>query len=62
MKIKKGGKDIIVDIDWATEESFITIGIKHFKVWTPPGPEYKGTKGEFGKANNLLSGLGFVGN
>lgn len=58
----KGGKDVIVDIDWATETSFVTIGVKHFKLWNSGATEYKATQGQFGKANNLLSGLCFVGN
>lgn len=58
----KGGKDVIVDIDWSSETNFVSIGVKHFKVWSPSGKEYKGTTGQFGKANNLLSGICFVNN
>lgn len=39
----KGGREVIVDIDWATESSFVSIGVKHFKLWTDAGKDYKAT-------------------
>ena len=29
----KGGPEVIVDLRWANETSFVSIGVKHFKLW-----------------------------
>jgi len=29
----KGGRELILDICWKSEDEFITVGPKHFKVW-----------------------------
>ncbi|EGR30797.1 hypothetical protein IMG5_123400 [Ichthyophthirius multifiliis] len=57
-----GGKEVIVDLDWINDTSFVTIGIKHFKFWNQAEGTYKGQTGQFGKGNNILSGIGFVNN
>lgn len=57
-----GGKEVIVDVFWIAESSFISIGIKHFKLWNSTGDTYKGETGQFGKGNNILSGIELVGN
>lgn len=29
-----GGREVITKVQWASEEEFITVGIRHFKFWT----------------------------
>lgn len=32
-KVFEGGREIILDLDWLDEDSFSTVGVKHFKFW-----------------------------
>ena len=50
----KGGKDVIIAMEWVTQKSFVTIGLKHFKLWDVNGTTIKGSSGSFGKNCNLL--------
>lgn len=34
---EKGDTAKIVDLEWESEESFVSVGIKHFKTWTLAG-------------------------
>ncbi|KAL4483877.1 hypothetical protein ABPG72_006252 [Tetrahymena utriculariae] len=56
----KGGPEVIVDCDWVNEDNFVTVGVKHFKLWAPAGKAYKETKGD--KTNFVFSGLAFINN
>ena len=58
----KGGPDTIIDLRWNTEDSWATVGVKHFVLWTLNGKTIKQAKGAFGKACNKLSGIGVNGN
>jgi microtubule-associated protein-like 6 len=58
----KGGPDVIIDVRFANEDSFVTVGVKHYKFWTYSGGKCSGDKGNFGKeANNKLAGIGING-
>ena len=54
----KGGKDVIIGMEWVGERSFVTIGLKHFKMWEVSGKSVKGSAGSFGKNCNLLCAVG----
>lgn len=62
-KVFEGGREIILDLDWLDEDSFATVGVKHFKFWKATDAsrtKYKGDNGNFGaKACKILSGCGF---
>jgi len=39
----KGGKELILDLHWVTEASFLSVGPKHIVLWDTKG---KGSKGD----------------
>ena len=51
---EKGGRDVIIDMKFISETSFVSIGIKHFKAWDINGKSIKGKTGVFGKNCNIL--------
>jgi microtubule-associated protein-like 6 len=58
----KGGPDVIIDIRCNDENTFTTIGVKHYYVWVLNGAAIKKTKGTFGtKSCNKLSGIALSG-
>jgi microtubule-associated protein-like 6 len=30
---EKGGRDVIIGMKWVGDSSFVTVGVKHFKLW-----------------------------
>ena len=58
---EKGGRDVIIDLKWVTEDNFVTIGVKHYKYWTVSGKSMKGQSGSFGKNCNILCCLAIKG-
>jgi hypothetical protein len=30
---EKGGRDVIIGMKWVGESSFVSVGVKHFKLW-----------------------------
>jgi len=52
-QVFKGGVEVIVGLAWSSESEFISVGVKHYKLWKDDGTSKNGS---FGKANNLLSG------
>ena len=51
---EKGGRDVIIDLKWVDDDNFVTIGVKHYKIWTVSGKSMKGKSGSFGKNCNIL--------
>ena len=51
---EKGGRDVIIDLKWVDEDKFVTIGVKHYKLWSTSGKKMKGQSGSFGKNCNIL--------
>eukprot|EP00919_Chromeraceae_sp_WS-2016_P015597 GHVR01036799.1.p2 GENE.GHVR01036799.1~~GHVR01036799.1.p2 ORF type:complete len:157 (-),score=21.16 GHVR01036799.1:2011-2481(-) len=51
---EKGGRDVIIDMKFVGEDSFVSIGVKHFKNWNINGKNLKGKTGIFGKNCNIL--------
>lgn len=53
----------MVDLRWSSEDMFVTVGVKHFKLWKYDNGKCAGKKGQFGKgASNNLSGIAINGN
>jgi microtubule-associated protein-like 6 len=42
---------------WTNAQSFVTVGIKHYKVWNMEAKTIKGKTGQFGKSCNILTSL-----
>ena len=42
----KGGMEIIFDLKWKNEKEFVTVGIKHFKVWKVSNTGIKPKRGK----------------
>lgn len=51
---EKGGREFILGAVWTNENSFVTVGLKHYKQWNFTGSSLKGSKGSF-KSDNLLT-------
>ena len=52
---EKGGRDVIIDMKWADDQHFVSVGVKHYKYWSFEGKAVKGKNGSFGKTNcNIL--------
>ena len=51
---EKGDTAKIVDLEWVSEDSFVTVGIKHFKSWNISNSGLSNKKGSFGKYNNKI--------
>ena len=51
---EKGGRQFITGLSWLDAETFVTVGIKHYKVWTVADKKIKGKTGVFGKNCNVL--------
>lgn len=52
---EKGDTAKILDVCWVEDGQFVTVGIKHYKVWTITGRRISEQKGIFGKFSNLLT-------
>ena len=53
---------MIIDVRFSTEDSFATVGVKHYKFWTYANGKCTGDKGNFGpKDNNKLAGIAVNG-
>mmetsp|Transcript_13274 Transcript_13274/g.2079 ORF Transcript_13274/g.2079 Transcript_13274/m.2079 type:complete len:91 (+) Transcript_13274:925-1197(+) len=50
----KGGRDRILSIKFINDTTFVTTGIKHYKLWTINGNTARGRKGAFGTSNNII--------
>lgn len=59
---EKGGREFITALKWIDAENFVTIGVKHFKVWTVSNKSIKGKSGIFNKNCNILCCLGVKDN
>ena len=58
----KGGPDVIIDIRCNDEDTFTTIGVKHFYVWVLSNGQIKKNNGIFGpKSCDKLSGISICG-
>lgn len=52
---EKGGREVILGLKWINDNSFVSVGLKHFKLWEFDGKSVKGSSGSFGKSNcNLV--------
>lgn len=51
---EKGGKEIILKCEWVDENTFVTAGIKHYKLWSFDGGRLKQQKGS-GRLLNFVS-------
>jgi hypothetical protein len=51
---EKGGKEFILSATWLSDDNFVTVGLKHYCLWTFGGSSLKSSKGQFGKYNNML--------
>lgn len=51
---EKGGRDVIIAMKWIREDSFVSVGLKHYRLWEMNGKTIKGKTGVFGKNCNLL--------
>lgn len=49
---KKGDTAKIVDIEWINDNEFVTIGIKHYKVWKFANGSIKDSRGSFKKGSS----------
>ena len=52
------GQENIFDLKWKNDNEFVTVGIKHFKVWTSSNTGLKNRRGVWGKekcSNKLLT-------
>ena len=54
MATEKGGKDVIIGLKWANEQSFVSVGLKHYKYWDVSEKSIKAKVGSFGSNCNLL--------
>ena len=52
---EKGGREFIVALEFVDENSFVSVGIKHFKLWTIEEGKLSGKKGSFKGNCDLLS-------
>jgi hypothetical protein len=50
-----------LSLEWISENQFVSIGIKHYKLWTCDGKSIKGENGSFGKNCNVLCSLAVKG-
>jgi microtubule-associated protein-like 6 len=55
---EKGDTALIVATAFKSESEFVTVGPKHFKLWTLAG-KLAAKKGQFGNANNMLNCVAF---
>lgn len=45
-------------LKWVSDNSFVSVGLKHFKFWEFDGKSVKGSSGSFGKSNcNLICSI-----
>lgn len=51
---EKGGRDVILGMKWVGESSFVSVGVKHFRLWEFSGKTVKGKTGSFGQNCNIL--------
>ena len=51
---EKGGRDVILGMRWVGESSFVSVGVKHFRLWEFSGKTVKGKTGVFGQNCNIL--------
>lgn len=51
---EKGGKDVIIGMRWVSDSSFVSVGVKHFRLWEFGGKSIKGKTGSFGPRCNIL--------
>lgn len=51
---EKGGREVILGLKWIDDKSFVSVGLKHFKLWDFGGKTVKGQSGSFGKNSNLV--------
>lgn len=58
----KGDRENILNVGFVSENEFITVGIKHYKLWTLTGTKLTGKKGVFNKNDNVLLSLTIVEN
>lgn len=54
---EKGGREVIISLAWVDDDTFVSIGPKHYKSWNFGGKSVKGKTGQFGKNCNLLCSL-----
>lgn len=58
---EKGGREFITGLGWVDPETFVTIGVKHYKIWSFADKKIKGKAGIFGKNCNVLCSLAVKG-
>jgi hypothetical protein len=51
---EKGDTSKIVDLEWLSEETFLTVGIKHSKTWSFKGGNLKGKRANRGDCDKLV--------
>ena len=56
----KGTPDVIVDLRWTSENSWTTIGVKHYYVWKLENGKVSKSGSKAG--NKILSGIDINGN
>ena len=59
---EKGGKEFIVAVEFVNKNTFVSVGIKHFKEWSIDGGKITGKKGIFKNSCDLLSSAKLKGN
>ena len=49
---KKGDTAKIVDVEWISNDEFVTVGIKHYKIWKYINNSIKDSRGSFKKGSS----------
>ena len=57
----KGGQEVVSSLGFLNETTVVTVGLKHYKIWTIAGKTATAKRGSFGTFNNLLLCMGIHG-
>ncbi len=55
---EKGDTAKILDSIWINDNTFVTVGVSHYKLWTLSDKGVTGSRGVFGKASKTLVCVG----